>query len=37
VAEDAEYTTLVVKMIVGEGKFLTHFVVSVRSSEWAQT
>src|SRR3981189_3814673 len=36
VAEDAEYTTLVVKMIVGESKFLTHFVVSVRSSEWAQ-
>src|SRR6202158_650756 len=36
VAEDAEYTTLVVKMIVGEGEFLGHFVVSARSSEWAQ-
>src|SRR6266576_2446693 len=36
VAEDAEYTTLVVKMIIGEGRFLTHFAVSVRSSEWAQ-
>src|SRR5258708_31800295 len=36
VAEDAEYTTLVVKMIVGEGEFLAHFLVSVRSSELAQ-
>src|SRR5713226_10507069 len=36
VAEHAEDTTLVVEMIVGEGEFLTHFEVSVRSSEWAQ-
>src|SRR5713226_471413 len=35
-AEDAKDTTLVVEMIVGEGEFLTHFEVSVRSSEWAQ-
>src|ERR1700674_3242999 len=34
--EDAEDTTLVVEMIVVEGEFLTHLVVSVRSSEWAQ-
>src|SRR5713226_8365554 len=36
VAEDAEDTTFVVEMIVGEGEFLTHFEVSVRSSERAQ-
>src|SRR5260370_1760279 len=35
-AEDAEDTTLVVEMIVGEGELLTHLVVRVRSSEWAQ-
>src|SRR5216684_8134391 len=36
VAEDTKHTTFIVKMIVGEGEFLTHFAVSVRSSEWAQ-
>ncbi len=36
VAENAEDTTLVVEMIVGEGELLRHFAVSVRSSEWAQ-
>src|SRR5712691_2467077 len=36
VAEDTEYTTLVVEVIVGEGELLIHFVVNVRSSEWAQ-
>src|SRR5712664_2151235 len=36
VAEDTKHTTFVVKMIVGEGEFLTHFKASVRSSEWAQ-
>src|ERR1700745_3989650 len=35
-AENAEDTTLVVEMIVGEGELLIHFVVNVRSSEWAQ-
>src|SRR4029077_6025078 len=35
-AEDAEDTTLVVEMIVGEGEFVSHLEVSVRSSEWAQ-
>src|SRR5467141_5382537 len=35
-AEDAEDTTLVVEMIVGEGELLTHLVVRARSSEWAQ-
>src|SRR6266852_8007603 len=36
VAEDAEDTTFVVEVIVGEGEFLAHFLVSVRSSELAQ-
>src|SRR5260370_7182573 len=36
-AEDAEDTTLVVEVIVGESEFLTHFEVNLRSSEWAQT
>src|SRR2546430_10579876 len=36
VAEDTEYTTLVVEMIVGEGELLIHFVVNVRSSKWAE-
>src|SRR5882762_5679693 len=35
-AKDTEDTTLVVKMIVGEGEFLTHFAASVLSSEWPQ-
>src|SRR5438046_7067862 len=37
VAEDAEDTTLVVEMIVGESEFLAHFAVSARSREWTQT
>src|SRR5438309_3697335 len=36
VTEDAEDTTLVVKMIVGKCEFLAHFAVSVRSNELAQ-
>src|SRR5258708_10950107 len=36
VAKDAEDTTLVVEMIVGEGEFVIHFEANVRSSEWAQ-
>src|SRR5258708_6844169 len=35
-AEDAEDTTLVVKMIVCECELLIHFEANVRSSEWAQ-
>src|SRR6266446_10986543 len=35
-AENAEDTTFVVEMIVGVGELLTHLVVRVRSSEWAQ-
>src|SRR2546430_11231552 len=36
VAEDTAHTALVMEMIIGEGESLTHFVVSVGSSEWAQ-
>src|SRR2546429_7005665 len=36
VTEDAEDTTIVVKMIVVKCKFLAHFAVCVRSNELAQ-
>src|SRR4029077_10354480 len=36
-AEDAEHTTLVVEMIVGEGELVCHHEINVRSSELAQT
>src|SRR5437879_12667801 len=36
VAEDTAHTALVMEMIIGEGEFLTQFVVSVGSSAWAQ-